>query len=1150
MYIYSFLDTVNIIINITSWLVLLLFAGLSACHPPDAAHPEQPAFKVIGHTASGLDFSNKLLPSKKFSIFDYMYFYNGAGVGAGDFNNDGRIDLFFASNQGDNKLYLNKGDLQFEDITAAADIPLDSGWSTGVSVVDINNDGLLDIYICKVGKLEGLPVTHNQLLGCQGIDKEGIPHYKDKAKEYGLDFSGFSTQAVFFDYDGDGDLDMYLLNHSIYQNGSFGPRQDKLATFSPLSGDRLYRNEGNGKFTDQTKTSGIHSSIIGYGLGVAVSDIDLDGYPDIYIGNDFYENDYLYINQHNGQFRDELADHIMHTSQFSMGVDIADINNDGYPDILSTDMLPYDPYILKRSAGEDSWDILSLKIGYGYNYQYTRNNLQLNRRNGMFSESGLYSGVAATDWSWSPLFMDFDNDGLKDLFIANGIPKRLNDIDYINFISNQELNRKIQNNAVDPKDIDQINTFPEVRLPSKFFRNEGQLGFSDLAARIDGSTPSYSNGAICADLDNDGDMDIVASNIDAPAMLYLNTANDKKDRPYLDIRLKGSEKNINALGAKLIVFANGNPTNGNLTDGNPTNENNAKGEEIRTYEKYPVHGFLSSMEIPLHVGLFHTQVDSAFMVWPDNTYQRVNLQPEENTRSDHRVLTLIWKKGLPPFDYKALTRHNKNATRPVRDITTSTGLLHRHKENDFHEFDREPLIPHMLSTEGPALAVADIDKDGLEDVFIGASKDEKSSVFRQLPSGKFTRITEPDLDKDSGYEDTYACWADIDHDGSTDLVVASGGNEYGGNDPHLLPRIYRNDGKGHLKRQDQAFGNVFVNASCVTAADINGDGYTDLFIGGRSVPFRYGQTPRSYLLINDGRGKFIDLTDQLAPGLSDLGFVTSAQWFDLDKDGQKDLLLSLEWGGIVAFMNNHGRFTKKILTDKKGWWNFILPVDLGHDGNVDLIVGNLGLNSRLKASDKEPIRLYYNDFDDNGIKEQILTYYLDGRELPFANKDDLERQIPGLKKSFLYAQDFAKATLRDLFSADKLGSSDTLSANYFSNAILVNKGHLNFSLEPLPWQAQLSTYRDAVIVDANGDQFPDILLVGNYYDNNIGIGRNDADFGTLLINNGRHSFSTSTLNGLAIKGQVRHIRPIGIGGQPSFILVRNNDSTMIIRFGH
>ena len=1173
----------SLLIRTALSLTAAVLIALSACHL-GPSHPEQPVFRVLDQAATGIDFSNTLHPTRDFNVFDYMYFYNGAGVGAGDFNNDGRIDLFFAANQGEDKLFLNKGGLRFQDATTAAGIPQDGGWSTGVSVVDINNDGLLDIYICKVGRLEGLPVAHNQLLICTGIGKDGVPHYKDEAKEYGLDFSGFSTQAVFFDYDGDGDLDMYLVNHSIYENGSFGPRQGKLATFNPLSGDRLYRNEGNGKFTDQTRTSGIHSSIIGFGLGVTVSDIDLDGYPDIYVGNDFYENDYLYINQRNGRFRDELDDRIMHTSQFSMGVDIADINNDGYPEILSTDMLPYDPKILKRSAGEDSWDIFNLKIGYGYNYQYTRNNLQLNRRNGLFSEVGLYAGVAATDWSWSPLWVDFDNDGLKDLFITNGIPKRLNDIDYINFISNQELTQKMQDNthdAHDRKDIDLANKFPEVKLPSKFFRNNGKLAFSDLAAQIDGARPTYSNGAIYADLDNDGDLDLVANNIDEPAMLYQNTSNDKRDRLYVDIRLKGPEKNINALGAKLILFVNGDssstgappangapptngvsPANGSSSSSAPADNAPSSGE-IRTYEKYPVRGFLSSMEIPLHVGLYKTQVDSAFLVWPDNSFQRVNLQPDGTSSRatdqaanhspdhapDYHLLTFSWQKGLPRFDYGLLARYHSNPTRPVRDITASTGLLHRHKENDFHEFNREPLIPHMLSTEGPALAIGDFDRDGLEDVFIGSSKGEKSHLFRQWPSGRFIATAQPDLDKDSAFEDTDACWVDLDHDGHPDLVVASGGNEYDEQDPHLAPRVYLNDGKGRLRRREGAF-DITVNASCAAPFDFNGDGYADLFIGGRSVPFHYGQTPHSFLLQNDGTGRFTDMTDKLAPGLAQIGFVTSAQWFDLDQDGQKDLLLSLEWGGIVAFMNDHGHFTKKILTDKKGWWNFILPVDLDHDGNIDLVVGNLGLNSRLNASEKEPVRMYYNDFDDNGIKEQILTYYLNGQELPFASKEELEKQMPGLKKSFLYAEDFAKASLRDLFSADKLQKADTLSADYFSNAILVNQGNLRFRIEAMPWEAQLSPYRDAVIVDANGDGRPDILLVGNYFDNSIGIGRNDADFGTLLLNKGHHSFSTSPLNGLAIRGQVRHIRPIGIGGKPAYILVRNNDSTMIIRFDH
>ncbi|HMH23764.1 MAG TPA: VCBS repeat-containing protein, partial [Puia sp.] len=990
----------------------------------------------------------------------------------------------------------------------------------------------------------------NQLLICQGIGKDGIPTYRDEAKEYGLDFSGFSTQAVFFDYDGDGDLDMYLLNHSIHQNGTFGPRDKKLATFNPLSGDRLFRNEGTGRFTDVTKEAGIHSSVIGYGLGVVVSDIDLDGSPDVYVGNDFHENDYLYINQHNGTFKDELTDRIMHTSQFTMGVDIADVNNDGYPEIISMDMLPYDPYVLKRSEGEDTWDVFNLKIGYGYNYQYTRNNLQLNKRNGHFSEVGLYAGVAATDWSWSPLWVDFDNDGLKDLFITNGIPKRLNDIDYINFISNQELQQKMHENSLDNKDMDLINKFPEIKLPSKFYRNSGKMMFSDLKDSVDGSHPTYSNGAIYADLDNDGDLDMVVNNIDEPALIYRNTANDKNTRPFIDITLKGPEKNINALGAKVILFANGG---------------------IRTYEKYPVRGFLSSTEGPVHIGLDKTIVDSMFLVWPDNSYERVQL-PQRGVQegaagaapgagsaglvqSGAQVpqvagrMNFVYRKGLPAFDYSILTAHWKNETRPVKDITSSTGLLHRHEENQFHEFDREPLIPHMLSTEGPALAIGDLNKDGYEDVFIGSSKWKKSAVFIQDKTGKFTRSPQPALDQDSTWEDVDACWVDVNHDGNMDLVVASGGNEYFGQDPYLTPRVYLNDGHGQLKRLDQAFDSLFMNASCVIPFDFNGDGYVDLFIGGRSVPFEYGRVPRSYLLQNDGTGKFRDVTAERAPELVAPGFVTKALWFDLDKNGEKDLILSLEWGGIVAFMNNGGHFSRKMLTDKKGWWNFILPVDIDNDGDIDIVAGNLGLNSRLTASAAAPVRLYYYDFDGNGKKEQVLTYYIDGRELPFANKQELEKQMPAMKKSFLYAENFARATLTDLFSEDKLRKADTLSADYFSNAILINQGNLDFKVQALPWEAQLSSYRDAAVIDANGDGLPDILLMGNFYDNNIQMGRYDADYGTILLNKGRDSFGVTPLNGLVIKGQVRHILPISIAGKESWILAKNNDSTQIIQFG-
>ncbi len=1106
-------NQVAFLINI---IVVFIFCACNSKKQQSA-----PLFEVLDNKTTGLHFTNSLVSTDSFNVFDYMYFYNGAGVGTADFNNDGKMDLFFASNQGSNRLYLNEGNLHFNDVTVIAKIPDDGGWSTGVSVVDINNDGLLDIYVCRVGKHKVLN-GHNQLLICKGINQQGIPTYVDEANKYGLDFSGFSTHAAFFDYDGDGDLDMYLLNHYIHQNGNFGIRQQLLPKSTPFSGDRIYRNDGNATFTDVTKLTGINSSVLGYGLGIVVADVNLDGYPDLYIGNDFHENDYLYINQKDGTFKEDINRHIMHTSQYSMGVDVADINNDGFPEIISMDMLPSDPYILKRSLGEDAHDLFYQKIGYGYNFQYTRNNLQYNRRNSMFSETGLYSGIAATDWSWAPLWVDFDNDGLKDLFISNGIPKRMNDIDYISYISNQDVQEMIRDNKSARTNMKLIERFPKIKIPNKFFSNSGNLQFKDDEARIKNDRPTYSNGAVYADLDNDGDLDIVVNNIEDPALVYRNTSNDHKSGSYLDIKLKGPDKNINALGAKIIIYADSG---------------------IRTYEKFPVRGFLSSMEEPVHIGLNKTKIDSMFVIWPDNSYEKIRLKDKES------LLNLSYSKGLPLFDYNRITGHLKNPSGAMIDITTETSLLNLHKENPFSEFDREPLIPHMVSTEGPGLAVADINHDGYEDIFIGSSKTNKSGVFMQSPAGTFHLSSQRSLEKDSMYEDVDACWTDLNNDGTLDLVVASGGNEYYGPDEHLAPRVYLNNGQGELIKYDSAFSSLYVNASCVIPYDFNGDGYTDLFIGGRSIPWEYGQVPRSYLLQNNGHGKFEDVTDRFAKGLAYQGFITQAVWFDIDKDGDKDLVICSEWGGIDAFINKGGTLNKHTLTDKKGWWNFILPCDINNDGNIDFIAGNLGMNSRLKASAKEPVELYYTDFDGNGKKEQVLTYYINGRQFPFATKAELERQIPMLRKKFLYAADFAKASFEDIFTSKKLGEATVLTANYFPNAILINKGNLNFDLQAMPWEAQLSPLKDAVVVNANNDSLPDILLLGNYYENNIEMGRYDADFGTVLLNKGKNGFVSTPINGLQIKGQVRHLKKIILADkQEAFVLARNDDSTMVIRY--
>ncbi|MFN5135496.1 MAG: VCBS repeat-containing protein, partial [Chitinophagaceae bacterium] len=1034
------------------------------------------------------------------------------------------IDLFFAANQSQSKLYINKGNLNFEDVTTKAFIPNDSAWSTGVSVVDINNDGLLDIYVCRVGNYKVLKGT-NQLLVCKGISKEGIPFYKDEAAAYGLNFSGFSTQAAFFDYDLDGDLDMFLLNHSVNHDGNYAPRINFINTFDSLAGQKFYRNDAvfeNGKqhshFTDITKQVGISGSKIGYGLGVVVSDINMDGWPDFYVGNDFHENDYLYINQKNGTFKDESTEQLMHTSQFSMGVDAADVTNDGLPDIISMDMLPYEPYMIRRSLAEDDYIYFNEKRKYGYHYQYARNNLQWNRGNGKFSEAGQYAGVYATDWSWAALWMDFDNDGLKDLFVSNGIPKRMNDIDYVNFVTNEELQQKLRNNILEEKDMKLVDKFPQIKIPNQFFSNKGNLSFKNLTDSISNNPLTFSNGTAYADLDNDGDLDLVVNNINDAALIYQNKSNDLKTKAFASVKLIGDSSNINAIGAKLILFS---------------------GNEIKSYENYPVHGFLSSMQTPLHIGLNNTTVDSAFLIWPDNSFERSDLKKDKSS-------TFSYKKGLPQFDYSIIHQRNKIQI-AVEDITAQTKLNYQHTENQFNEFDREPLIPHMVSTEGPALAVADINHDGLEDVFIGSSKGYHPSVMLQATNGIFYQLPQPGMMQDSMWEHADAVWADVNNDTHLDLVIATGGNEYYGADEHLLPLLYLNDGKGNLTRKTDAFAGIDVTQSVILAHDWNRDGAVDLFIGGRTVPWNYGSSPRSYLLQNDGAGKFKDVTKTYAQQLQQPGMVTDAKLIDMNNDGTEDILLSYEWGGIDVFLHQQNKFIKQTITSQNGWWSSILPFDADGDGDMDVLATNFGLNAKLKPNEQQPVKLYHNDFDGNGRKEQVLTYYLQGREIPFATKMDLEKQMPALKKKFLYAEDFAKATINDLFGADKIKQSLLLTVTQFAHTLFINNNGA-FEAKVLPWQTQLNNYRASITIDANNDQLPDVLLLGNYFDNNVQIGRQDGDFGTILINKGNGNFEYNAFKGFIDVKQVRKIKPIQINKHNAFILARNSTTVSAISF--
>lgn len=1086
--------------------------------------PKDPLFELVDNQKSGLDFSNKLTPSPEFNIFKYLYFYNGAGVATADFNNDGWIDIYFTANQGQNKLYLNKKNLQFEDVTEQVGLPTDEeGWTTGVTLVDVNHDGRMDLYVSQIGNYEGIFGKNQLFVNTSSSNSLGF-EFQESAKKYGLDLVGFSTQAAFFDYDLDGDLDMYMLNHSVHSNGTFERRSKIRNEKHELAGDRLLRNDA-GKFTDVTEESGIYSSALGYGLGISTGDVNNDGYPDIYIGNDFHENDYLYLNQKDGTFKEELQQQMTHTSKFSMGNDMSDLNNDGFEDIITLDMLPVKYEILKASDAEDPIDIYRNKIKYGYAYQFSRNALQLNQGNGKFSDIGMYSGIYATDWSWAALAADFDLDGYKDIFVSNGIPRRLNDLDYIKFISNDvAAQMRLNSGQISSKELELIEKMPVMKLPNYLYRNKGDLTFENMASDWGLDAPSFSSGSAYADLDNDGDFELIMNNTDDAAQIYKNLTREKKPgNTYLKIKLEGDSLNPFGIGAKVIA----NTKYGSISQ-----------------ELFLSRGFQSAVSPEIILGLGDIQsLDSLTVIWANHQSQTLYKVKSNQT------LTLKQKEAKDTYTFSP-----KPSPSPTlfEDVSEEMNLDYVHKENNFIEFNREPLIPHMVSTEGPALAVADINGDGKEDFFVGGAKHQSGLIFLQTETG-FEKIKPPVFAADSVAEDVKALFFDANNDQDLDLLVLSGGNEFFGKSPHMLPRLYLNDGKGNFEKSAKAFQNCYLTGGDIALSDFDKDGDIDVFIGARAVPKNYGEIPENFLFENDGKANFKDITAK-HPDLQKLGLIKSATWGDLDKDGYEELIIVGEWFPISIFKNQKGKLQKINPEDtglafSHGFWNTVKLADIDQDGDLDLICGNMGLNSKLQASQEHPIQMYVGDFDENKQVEQLLYTFHQGKDRLFATKDEISKQLTMINKKFLSYQAYANAASEEIIAPEKLKEALKLNVYEMQSCLFINEGNFKFTKKPLPAEAQFSTLSGIVSYDFDGDTKEDLLLGGNFYDCNIQMGRYDASYGTLLHNEGKGVFKTipNRHTQLNLEGQIRDLKLLQFKEDVLIIAARNDNTLQILK---
>ena len=1078
-------------------------------------------FTLLPSDSTGIDFINQIENQKNFNIFKYRNFYNGGGVALGDINNDGLTDIYLTGNMVPNKLYLNKGNFKFEDITETSGTKGNKPWSTGVVMADINNDGLLDIYVSNAGNMEGN--NHDNDLYINNGDLT----FTEKAEEYNLAKTGFSTHATFFDYDKDGDLDAYILNNSNIPVSSLGYAEQRnvraqdwegVPTIFKGVGDMLLRND-NGKFVDVSEEAGIYGSLIGFGLGVMVTDINQDLYPDLYVSNDFYERDYLYINNQDGTFREEIKKWTNHLSLSAMGIDIADINNDGLSDIFITDMLPEPDQRVKSVMEFEGYNVFKLKQSKDFHQQYIQNTLQLNNGNGSFSEIAYYSGVEATDWSWSGLLFDMDNDGLKDIYITNGINHDLTDLDFVDFFANEIIQKMALTGRKESID-SIINKMPMSPLPNYAYRNNGDITFTNYNKQWGFEIPSKSNGAAYGDLDNDGDLDLVVNNVNMQSFVYKNNSDLQKDHNYIKLQFIGPDQNKFGIGTTARLYFN---------------------DQIIDQTLIPSRGFQSSVEYPMTIGVGPTsKIDSIRIIWPDDTTQKfTDVSVNQNLTVNHTEATGLYV--LP---------QSKKPNTLVNELPNQN--FYAHDENDYNDFNNEGLIYQSLDEEGPAIAIGDVNGDGNQDIFIGGAKNQSAALYLHQGNGNIGTPITSYFETDSLAEDTAAAFFDMDNDGDLDLVVGNSGNELGMQSSYGI-RIYLNNGKGIFQKLEENLPSIYKNISVIAPQDFNNDGNVDLFVGSRSVVGTYGVEPNHLLLSNNGDNTFSDVTERSAYDLKNAGMITDAKWLDMDGDGKKDLVTVSDWGTPKIFKNSGRRLSKftSNLDTLDGWWGALDAKDLDNDGDLDLVLGNSGSNIHYKPKENQPMKMWVNDFDNDGTIEQIVTQNYDGGDYPLHQKRELTTQILALKKENIKASEYAKKTINELFPNEVIANTIVKKVSIAESVIAINEGNGKFKIQKLPPRVQFSCICGIQCKDVNNDGNLDIILAGNNFEFKPQFSRLDANYGSILLGDGKMGFDWQTYNksGFFIKDEVKQLEVfIDKNGNTFLIAAINNEKPKIYRF--